>query len=320
MFRLCMVAKKGESIMIVPVNQSNVYDAAVVHSISWQASHRAFCSPEFTAMHSPEHQASYLLKKMNNGSSVFMLLDPMPIGIVSLTESLIEDLYVLPDDQGKGYGTALLQYAIAHCRDLPTLWILENNASARAFYLKTGFRATGRRNMITHGLDEIEFALPVRYRTASAADIELLVQSRLDTLRAVNHLDAAYSFGAEFTAAVRRFFLDGDHETVLAMDGDRVVGCATLCFMELMPTFSHPTGLRAHLMNVHTDSSRRREGIAYQMVSMLIDSAWKRGVTEISLDATESGRPLYQKLGFAASQEGMTLEKQQWDAWASILK
>ena len=94
------------------------------------------------------------------------------------------------------------------------------------------------------------------------------------------------------------------------MDGNRVVGCATMCYIELMPTFSHPSGKRAHLMNVYTDPARRREGIAFQMVSKLIEDAWSRGVTEISLDATESGRPLYQKLGFHDSEEYMVLDRQ----------
>ena len=63
-------------------------------------------------------------------------------------------------------------------------------------------------------------------------------------------------------------------------------------------------------MNVYTDPARRREGVAFQMVSRLIDEAWKRGVTEISLDATEAGRPLYQKLGFHESEEYMVLDRQ----------
>ena len=147
----------------------------------------------------------------------------------------------------------------------------------------------------------------MEYRIASGADIERMMQSRMDTLRAVNSLDADYRFGDGFQEASRKYFLEGDHTTVLAMDGDRVAGCATMCYMEVMPTFSHPTGKRAHLMNVYTDPARRREGIAFRMVSLLIDEARNRGVTEISLDATEAGRPLYRKLGFRESGEYMVM-------------
>ena len=76
---------------------------------------------------------------------------------------------------------------------------------------------------------------------------------------------------------------------------------------ELMPTFSHPTGRRAHLMNVYTAPDYRGQGIAHRMVEMLIEEARRRGVTEISLDATTSGRPLYRKLGFQDSEECMVL-------------
>ena len=149
----------------------------------------------------------------------------------------------------------------------------------------------------------------MEYRIASASDIEWMMQSRMDTLRAVNHLGEDYRFSDEFLASGRKFFLEGSHSTVLAMDEGRVVGCATMCYLELMPTFSHPSGKRAHLMNVYTDPARRREGIARKMVSMLIDEAWRRGVTEISLDATASGRPLYRSLGFRDSDECMVLER-----------
>ena len=149
----------------------------------------------------------------------------------------------------------------------------------------------------------------MEYRMAADRDIELLVRSRMDTLRAVNGLEENHRFSESFEEASRRYFLEGDQSTVLALEGDRVVGCATMCYLELMPTFSHPTGKRAHLMNVYTDPSRRREGIAARMVSVLITEAWNRGATEISLDATESGRLLYRKLGFRDSEECMILEK-----------
>lgn len=39
--------------MVIPVDEKNLFRAAVIHSISWQASHRTFCTPEFVEMHTP---------------------------------------------------------------------------------------------------------------------------------------------------------------------------------------------------------------------------------------------------------------------------
>lgn len=144
---------------IVKVDSTNIGDAARVHSVSWRESHKAFCTPEFVALHTPERQKAYLQGKMDHGTDVFMLVDGVPVGIVSVTGSLIEDLYVVPAFQNRGYGTALLQYAISRCKGTPTLWILENNLRAARLYRRMGFRETGNRNHITNGLDEIEFNL-----------------------------------------------------------------------------------------------------------------------------------------------------------------
>ena len=146
--------------MIVPVDETNLDQAAFIHAVSWKESHRAFCTSDFIEMHTPERQRAYLSGKMIKGTELYMLTDGKPVGIVSVTDSLIEDLYVLPDKQNMGYGTQLLQYAINRCADTPTLWILENNVNAGRLYRRMGFIETGRRNPITNELDEIEFAWP----------------------------------------------------------------------------------------------------------------------------------------------------------------
>lgn len=146
----------------------------------------------------------------------------------------------------------------------------------------------------------------IDYVVASKDEIELLMQVRLEMLREVNGLPPEYAFSEAFIAYSREYFLNGRQTTILALDGG-VIGCATICYMEMMPTVSHPTGKRAHLMNVYTKPQYRRQGIALRMLRMLIREAQEQGVTEISLDATQQGRPLYSKCGFAESDECMVL-------------
>ena len=147
----------------------------------------------------------------------------------------------------------------------------------------------------------------IEFRIATAGDIDLMMSSRLEMLHVVNDLNDDYEFSDELIDYSRDYFLNGDQTTVVALDGQTVIGCASMSYMTIMPTFSHPTGKRAHLMNVYTNSDYRRHGIARRMVTMLIDDAWGKGATEISLDATESGRPLYESLGFKDSKECMLL-------------
>lgn len=111
----------------------------------------------------------------------------------------------------------------------------------------------------------------------------------------------------DFRVRTERYLREGDQLTLLALEGDACIGCATLCFLTVLPTADHPTGLRAHLMNVYTVPGFRRRGIARTLVTALMDVARQRGATEISLDATEAGRPLYRALGFRDNGEGMTL-------------
>jgi ribosomal protein S18 acetylase RimI-like enzyme len=151
----------------------------------------------------------------------------------------------------------------------------------------------------------------MEYRVTDANDIDMLMDVRLSMLRIVNDLPAEYIFDDELVASSRRYFLEGDQTTVVAVNDGRCVACASMSYIEIMPTFSHTSGKRAHLMNVYTEKDYRRRGIARQLVNMLIEDARVHGATEISLDATESGRPLYESMGFKASEECMVIDIQQ---------
>ena len=141
------------------VTELNTADAGRIHSESWKESHQSFCSAEFVEKHTPAAQVEYLRREMNAGKSIYMLIDGSPVGIVSVHGNLIENLYVLPSEQRKGYGSLLLDYAIRHCSGTPCLWILNNNEEAYRLYTKNGFKETGNRKQLNDTLYEMELSL-----------------------------------------------------------------------------------------------------------------------------------------------------------------
>lgn len=60
-------------------------------------------------------------------------------------------------------------------------------------------------------------------------------------------------------------------------------------------------------MNMYTNPEYRRKGIAYKTLDMLIKDTKRKGISAISLEATDMGRPLYQKYGFVKMNNEMEL-------------
>ena len=143
---------------------------------------------------------------------------------------------------------------------------------------------------------------------ADNSNIEELMSIRLEMLKIVNNMSDEDKFDKILVESSREYFLNGNQTTLLAKDGEKIIACASISYILLMPTFSHPTGKRAHLMNVYTNKAYRHQGIAKKMVSQLIAEAKEKGFTEISLDARPDGKPLYKVLGFTENKEGMVLE------------
>lgn len=148
------------------------------------------------------------------------------------------------------------------------------------------------------------------YKKATLDDLELLTETRVEVLRAANRLPEDTDMNE-----VKRQSYDyyqtslnnGTHIAYLVFDGDTFVGTGGVSFFRVMPTCHNPSGNKAYIMNMYTRPEYRKNGIAYQTLDRLVYEAKVNGITAISLEATEMGRPLYERYGFTAMKDEMEL-------------
>lgn len=148
------------------------------------------------------------------------------------------------------------------------------------------------------------------YKKATIEDIDILVKSRIEVLRAANKLTEAADM-TEVEEQSYDYYMEalsnGTHTAYLVFDGNRFVGAGGVSYFRVMPTYHNPSGNKAYIMNMYTKPIYRRKGIAYKTLKLLVEDAKERGVTAISLEATDMGKPLYEKFGFVKMNNEMEL-------------
>jgi len=75
-----------------------------------------------------------------------------PLGAACVTEGWLQGLYVVPERWGTGLADELHDRALELVRDLGSasckLWVLEDNARARRFYERRGWRENGESRVV----------------------------------------------------------------------------------------------------------------------------------------------------------------------------
>ncbi len=146
------------------------------------------------------------------------------------------------------------------------------------------------------------------WKWAEKADLDVLVRTRVEVLRAANGLngDADLSRVEEQS---RLYYQQAwsEHAALLVCDGEKIVGTGGVSFYQVMPTCCNPTGRKAYIMNMYTAPEYRRQGVAQKTLDMLVQECLRRGVNFITLEATAAGRPLYEKYGFVPMEDEMIL-------------
>jgi GNAT superfamily N-acetyltransferase len=146
-----------------------------------------------------------------------------------------------------------------------------------------------------------------------------LRRARLEDVPAIVALIAADQLGATrdgvrdeadlaaYTAAFRAIDADPAHVLVVADSAGEIVGTMQLSFL---PGLARRGALRAQVEAVRVAKSTRGSGLGAVMMAWAIDEARRRGCALVQLTSDKSrtdAHRFYQRLGFAASHEGMKL-------------
>ena len=148
------------------------------------------------------------------------------------------------------------------------------------------------------------------YKRATIEDIDVLTETRVEVLRSANKLSKDVDMSEVEKQSYdyyKRALCDDTHIAYLVFDGERFVGCGGVSFFQVMPTYHNVSGKKAYIMNIYTEPAYRRRGIAYKILDLLVSDVRSKGITSISLEATEAGRPLYEKYGFVKVDDEMEL-------------
>jgi glucosamine-phosphate N-acetyltransferase len=93
--------------------------------------------------------------------------------------------------------------------------------------------------------------------------------------------------------------------TVVAVEGDQVIGTATLI---LEHKFLHRGGTIGHIEDVAVHPKHEGKGVGRAVVSFLVDVARQSGCYKVILSCNDQNLAFYQKLGFRRHDNGMRID------------
>lgn len=143
-------------------------------------------------------------------------------------------------------------------------------------------------------------------RRATIDDIDKLVQIRMDFIAESKGSALNTEQEKQLRNRLASYFqahIGSDFYASLAVDGDKVVSAVFLCILEKPANLVFPDGREGTILNVYTKPEYRRQGLAMKLFKDIIEEADNQKLSSCELIASEMGRPLYEKFGFAGIRD-----------------
>jgi GNAT superfamily N-acetyltransferase len=108
---------------------------------------------------------------------------------------------------------------------------------------------------------------------------------------------------AAMTGYLQDALPSGDYLGWVADAGGEVIASGGVVIHRLPPGPRNMDGREGYVMNIYTIPDWRRQGVATAIVQTILDHLKAQGIPVATLHATPVGRPLYERLGFASTNE-----------------
>jgi GNAT superfamily N-acetyltransferase len=148
---------------------------------------------------------------------------------------------------------------------------------------------------------------PCQLRPATVADADVIAHHRVAMFKEMGEIDDAEDISSLLAASRQRLIeqlTSGEYVGWVAVHDGTVVAGAGVLLHQYLPS---PQNLRgrptAYVLNVFTEPPHRRRGLASELLQRVFAWCTERDIPRISLHASTAATPLYERAGFAVSNE-----------------
>lgn len=146
--------------------------------------------------------------------------------------------------------------------------------------------------------------MSIIYRKLTEKELDTFIGMRINQLReegAKEDIDLKPALKDYYT----RHMADDTFVSWLAVDGEKIIGTSGMSIVEKPPYFGCPSGKIGLLSSMFTDKSYRRQGIARELLSRVVNEAKERGCGTVQITASDMGVLLYTDFGFTKNNNFM---------------
>ncbi len=141
----------------------------------------------------------------------------------------------------------------------------------------------------------------ITYRKATLSDAEKLAEIRSIFLKEINNVPSeeeriiVEQMSLEY---FKKALCDNTFVSWIALDNEEIIATSGLSFSVIPPLYRILDGKIAFIMNIYTSPMYRNRGIGSELFKRIVEEAKQLGYKKITLNATDMGKPLYEKYGF----------------------